>query len=87
MDPDGANRIVKQQIKEWYAERREDRYASLLEPASPAKSWSIIGTMRRVLAAVTIAGSSLRRREPDQRVAQTLRVTEPPPGLAEEPLS
>jgi hypothetical protein len=46
MDPDGTNRIIKQQISEWHARVQEDRNAKLLEPEPGEQRRSLVGRGR-----------------------------------------
>ena len=49
MDPDGTNRIIKQQITEWYAELDAERRAKLVEAKNIEAGGSLQGHVRRAL--------------------------------------
>jgi hypothetical protein len=62
MDPDGTNRIIKQQIKQWYAEIDEGRNAKLVEREPGRSPWSLLSPVRRALAALPARLASFRHR-------------------------
>jgi hypothetical protein len=62
MDPDGANRIIKQQISEWHAERREDANARLLEREPRGRRWAFPTRVRELFASMARVPSLLVKR-------------------------
>ena len=70
MDPDGANRIVTKQIKEWHAIRDAERDAKLLEPAEAQHRPSILSAPARLLGVVVgvLSGVDQRRAQRSGRI-------------------
>jgi hypothetical protein len=62
MDPDGMNRILKQQITEWHAIVDGERDARLLEPRRGVQRPSNIAWARRLIAVAGAAVATLRSR-------------------------
>jgi hypothetical protein len=62
MDPDGTNRIVKQQIKEWHAIVGGERDAHLLESSRGVRRFPIFAWARRAVAVASGAVATLRSR-------------------------
>ena len=83
MDPDGTNRIIKQQIKEWHAVVEDERIAKLLESerSGPRLSFKVLVEMTR--ARVVGRLSWLRHRRPEEPVAVMVAAAEPQPELGE----
>jgi hypothetical protein len=71
MDPDGTNRILKQRINEWYAERDSDRAANLDDwpPVSETRSRAL--RIRAVVVAVGVRVRSDHRSVPTDSIAAT----------------
>jgi hypothetical protein len=71
MDPDGTNRIIQQQIKEWHAFQEGERNAKLLEgePAPPNPRSSIRTLARQMASAIAWPLSAIRQRLAQKPVA------------------
>ena len=69
MDPDGTNRIVKQQIRQWYAEIDEGRNARLVEREPGRSPLGLFSSIRHALGAGVKRLASLRTHPADARVA------------------
>jgi hypothetical protein len=71
MDPDGTNRIIKQQIKEWHAFRDGERDAKLLdrEGLSPDPRQSLGSLARRMASAIAWPVVVIRHRLAQKPVA------------------
>lgn len=64
MDPDGTNRIIQQQIKEWHGFREGERAAKLLQkaPRPPMRQHSVGALARRVASAMASPLAAFRGR-------------------------
>ncbi len=69
MDPDGTNRIIKQQIKQWYAEIDEGRNARLVEGETGQSRWSLVSPVRRAITGVVGRLASFRHRPTEAAVS------------------
>jgi hypothetical protein len=76
MDPDGTNRIIQQQIKEWHAFLEGERNARLLEPERAGLRRSLAQSGQQLLAAIARRYHLIRHR--------TARVAVPALPVAEE---
>jgi hypothetical protein len=68
MDPDGMNRILKQQIKEWHAVVDGERQAHALEPHPKRRMASGIAWARRALGVGSSVIVAFRHRRPERPV-------------------
>jgi hypothetical protein len=71
MDPDGTNRIIRQQIREWYAEIDEGRNAKLVERSPRRSPLVLLSSIRHALGAGVNRLGSLRTHRPEASVAVT----------------
>jgi hypothetical protein len=62
MDPDGTNRIIQQQIKEWHAILDGERTAKLLEPERVGLRRSLAHSARHALTDIVNKASLIRHR-------------------------
>ena len=60
MNPDGSNRIIQQQVKEWHAQLEMERSARLLGSASPKLRWSFGAWTRQAASAIGRPGLLIR---------------------------
>ena len=72
MDPDGTNRIVKQQIKEWHTIVDQERTARLLEPENATARWRLLSGVRDGLAQIARRALSGRLRHPSPDAPPTV---------------
>jgi hypothetical protein len=83
MDPDGTNRIVKQQIKEWHAIVDQERNAKLLDGHAGGSRWARLERGRQALLTAIRRRAPPRRKSPVEPVALIVPVSEPLRDLIE----